>query len=469
MSPHFGVLSILPPLLAVGLAVWRKQLLPAIFLGIIAGETILAKGNPAAALIRSFDDSLSILEDRVNLQIVLFSLLAGGLLKLIHEARGFQGLIDWFEKKNIVGGKKAVYPLTYLLNVILFVDSWSSILITGFVTRSIYTKLRISRERLAYFLHTTALNFVALILINCWGAYYLSLLRAQNVSDAMGIMVGSIPFNFYCLGSLILVAIVMATDLSLGPMKAYELRAERPAQPAGAFQADVPGQTEGRRAGLPPRASFVVLPVLLLVVCVFTGLFITGDGNLMKGSGAASLFYAVSITLLASCVFFIGRRVFRLPEAIDVVFKGMADLLPVGGLLVLAMTIGYVCRQVGTGPYLAEVIKHGLPAFTVPALVFGLSCLISFATGTCWGTLAIMVPIAMPISAAVGGSPSLMFGACVGGGVFGNNCSPIADTSILAAMAAEVNVVDHVRTQIPYALLVATGSFVLYLVFGLVR
>jgi Na+/H+ antiporter NhaC len=171
---------------------------------------------------------------------------------------------------------------------------------------------------------------------------------------------------------------------------------------------------------------------------------------------------------LVTILFLLISRTFNLGKLIDILFKGMADLLPVGALLVLAITMGSICRQIGTGTYLADVIKHGLPAFMIPALVFGLSCVISFATGTCWGTLAIMVPIAMPVAAAAGISPSLIFGGCVGGGVFGNNCSPIADTSILTGMAAEINVIDHVKTQIPFALIVASISFVLYLISGII-
>ena len=147
----------------------------------------------------------------------------------------------------------------------------------------------------------------------------------------------------------------------------------------------------------------------------------------------------------------------------------MADLLPIGALIALAMTIGDVCKQVGTGTYLADIVKQGVPMFLLPALVFALSCVISFATGTSYGTFAIMVPIVMPMSSAIGINPALMFGACIGGGVFGDNCSPISDTSILTGMISEVKVIEHVRTQIPYALVTASASILLYIVFGLVQ
>ena len=468
MNTSFGILSLLPPLVAVGLAIWKKQLLPALLLGIWAGEAIIAHGNIPGAFVKLLDDATTILGDKVNLQIVLFSVLAGGLLKLINESLGFQGLIDWLNKKNILRNRKAVYPLTYLLNISLFIDSWSSILITGFIMRSIYSKFGISRERLAYFLHTIALNFVALVVLNSWGAYYLSLLNAQRVHDPLKIIIGSIPLNFYCLGSLALVMIVMITEFTIGPMKKFEKLAQEQVPRASSAGK---GEHEDRGAGrkhLQPKAINLVLPVVLLIFTVFLGLYLSGKGNLIKGAGAASLFQATSITILVMIIFFFVNGTFKLKESTEIVFKGMSDLLPVGALLVLAITMGYVCRQIGTGQYLADIVKQGLPAFLMPALAFGLSCVVSFATGTCWGTLAIMVPIAMPVAAALGISPSLIFGACVGGGVFGNNCSPIADTSILTGMAAEINVIDHVKTQIPFALIVASVSFAFYIIAGLV-
>ncbi len=468
MNTSYGILSLLPPLVAVGLAIWKKQLLPALFLGILAGEAILARGNFFSALTRSLDDSITTLGDKANLQIVLFSILAGGLLKLINESLGFQGLINWLEKKNILREKKAVYPLTYLLNISLFIDSWSSIIITGFIMRSIYSRFGISRERLGYFLHTIGLNFVALVLLNSWGAYYLSLLRAQNVKNPLGIIVGSVPLNFYCLGSLGLVMIVMITEFTIGPMKKFEKMAkELSPQAVSLRQSETMKSGNGRRPPQ-PKATNLLLPVVMLIIFVFLGLYLSGKGNLLKGSGAASLFQAASITILVMIIFFLINGTFNFKESTEILFKGMSDLLPVGALLILAITMGSVCRQIGTGQYLADVVKHGLPAFLMPALAFGLSCVISFATGTCWGTLAIMVPIAMPIAASVGINPSLIFGACVGGGVFGNNCSPIADTSILTGLAAEINVIDHVKTQIPFALIVASVSFVFYAISGLI-
>lgn len=462
-----GILSLLPPLIAIGLAVWKKQILPSIFLGIWVGEAILSRGE----LLKSFSNSITgaqkILGDRANLEIILFSLLAGSFLELIKKSQGISGFIHWFEKKRIFQSRKSVYPVTFLLNVSLFMDSWSSMLITGSIMRPIYTKMKISRERLAYFLHTTSINVAAVIVLNCWGAYYMSLLRAQNVADPLKVVLNSIPFNYYCLGSLILVAVVMATGFTFGPMKNAELRPQA-AEPLADASTSNAMDIEGGKANIPPRALNMVFPTILLITLAFAGLFVTGGGNLIKGSGSTALFYAAIITLGVSSAVFIIKRYFTFQEIMDIIFKGMADLLPIGALLVLALALGDVCKRMGTGIYLAEAVKHNIPIFLFPAIVFAISCIISFATGTSYGTFAIMVPIAIPIALMTSINPALIFGACISGGVFGDNCSPISDTSIIASLVTGVPVVDHIKTQIPYALIVASLAFLCYVFTGII-
>jgi len=183
-------------------------------------------------------------------------------------------------------------------------------------------------------------------------------------------------------------------------------------------------------------------------------------------SGSVSLFNAVCITIGLTAFYFSKRKLMKYEKITAALFKGLADLLPVGVLLALAFAIGDICKQVGTGIYLSEIVKDSLPTFIVPAIAFGISCVMSFSTGTSWGTIAIMVPIVIPIALTMQINPALMFGACIGGGVFGDNCSPLSDTSILTGMVTEIPVVNHIKTQIPYALVVASFSIVLYLIIG---
>ena len=467
MSDTFGVLSLIPPVVAIGLALWKKQLLPALFLGVWIGEIILTGGRVLPSFFRTLDDALRVSSAKGNFEIIVFSLLVGALLALIRESNGFQGFIGWVENTKLLRTKRGVFPLTFLLGISIFIECYSSILVNGFLMRPIYDRLRISRERLAYFLHTVSINFVAIVVVNSWGAFYMSLLATQNVKSPLGLLVGAIPYSYYCLASLALVVVVMSTGLTIGPMR----KAEKAASAGLAADRDASEASAGLGSGRPgvkPNALYMIVPVAVLLVMVFVSLYITGGGNIIKGSGSSSVFYAAIIAIFAAAALLIAKKAFRFVEIIDIIFNGMGELLPVAVLLVFALTLGDVSKQLGTGMFLAGVARQGLPAFLLPALLFALGCVISFATGTSYGTFAILVPIALPMASVLGVKPALAFAACISGGVFGDNCSPVSDTSIVTGMAARVKVVDHIRTQLPYALIAASVALVLFAVAGFV-
>lgn len=469
MNQTLGFVSLIPPLLTVALALWKRQLIPALFLGIWVGKIIIARGQVFHAFFATLDNAVKISTNTSNLEIILFCFLIGSFLALIREANGFQGLVNWFERRKSFRGRATVYPLTFLIGISIFIESWSSMLIDGAIMQPLYLKLKIARERLAYFLHSISLNFVAMIVINSWGAYYISLLTSQNIENPVKVIVSSIPYNAYCLVSLAMVIFVMITGFTIGPMRQAEKRAREEGAPPDAGHARITSEIASQRKQIKPSALNMTLPTAVLIAAVFWGLYYTGNGNIYKGSGSAAIFYAGVISILVASVYFLIRKYFFLQELMEIIWKGAGDLFSIGALLVFALTMGDVCKQMGTGAYLAELVKHNIPTFLLPAIVFAISCVISFSTGTAYGTLAIMIPIAMPMAAIMELSPALMFGTCVSGGVFGNNCSPISDTSIIASIAAGVNVLDHVKTQLPYALLSAAGAFILFILYGLFR
>jgi Na+/H+ antiporter NhaC len=448
------------------MALWKRQLLPSLFLGIWIGEIIITKGSVFRAFLRTLDDSLRVAGIKSNLEIILFSIMVGSILALIRESNGFQGFINWFEKKNF-HGRKTLYLLTNLIGIAIFIECYSNILINGSIMRPLYTKMKISREKLAYFIHTISINYVALIVINSWGAFYMSLLVTQNVDNPLLVIIRSIPYNFYCLASLVLIIIVMGTGFTLGPMRKAEKTA-RVAYPSDQVNKNhFLSEISNKKKYIKPSVINMIFPIGILLVMVFLGLYITGGGKITKGSGTSSVFYAVFITIVFTSIFFTIKKLFRFQELLDIIFKGISELIPVGALIVFALTMGDMCKQMGTGTYLAEFAKHNIPVFLLPAIVFALSCFISFSTGTSFGTFAIMVPIAIPMAVSMGINISLIFAACVSGGVFGDNCSPISDTSIVTGMATRINVVDHVKTQIPFALISASVAFLLFILVGL--
>jgi len=288
----------------------------------------------------------------------------------------------------------------------------------------------------------------------------------EKIHQNQRLLVAAVPYCFYCLASLVLVGIVMVTGLTIGPMRKAE-KAAAEGRHAGGDGIEAESGLGGGRTDIKPNTLYMILPVAVLLVAVFVGLYVTGNGDILKGSGSSSILYSVIIAILVEAALLLAKRAMRFGEILGAIYKGMEELLPLALLLIFALTLGDVSRQLGTGVYLAGVAKQGLPAFLLPALFFGLGCVIAFATGTCYGTLAILVPIALPMAAVLGIKPALVFAACVNGGVFGNNCSPVADTSIVTAMAARIPVVDHIRTQLPYALVAAAAAFVMFAAAGL--
>ncbi len=468
MNETFGLLSLIPPVAAIGLALWKKQLLSSLFVGILLGEIILDHGRVFKAFFGLLDHCLRTAGQKSNMELIVFSVLVGSLLALIREANGFRGFIARLEARKRPLRRTGVFFMTYLIGVSILLENWSNILINGTTMKPLYDRLGVERERLAYFTHTVSINFIALAVVNSWGAFYMSLLQAQGEKEPIRLIIRSIPFNFYCLASLVLVAVVMATGLTVGPMKKAARGTPGERRPDESAAAVAPDGQRFLNKTIPPRALYMIMPIVTLVAVLFASLYVTGKGNLLKGSGSTAVFYAVIIAILLLGGLLLVRKLMNLTEVLDVLFKGMGEFLQVGVFMVFALTLGDLCRQLGTGTYIAGLAHQHVPVFLLPALVFLLGCVMSFATGTSYGTFSIMIPIALPIASAAGINPALMLAACLSGGVFGDNCSPVSDTSIVTSMGAGCSVVDHVRTQLPYALISASVAVALFIAAGLI-
>ncbi len=465
----FGWLSVLPPLLAIFLAVKTKHVYVSLTLGIWLGWTIICGGNPLAGIIRTVDALVNVFGEADNTRVVLFSAMIGAIITLTQYSGGMKGFVNWIVGKGLIRTRKSAGMLAWFLGVVIFIESSICVLVSGAVSRPIFDQLKISREKLSYILDSTSAPKCILIPLNAWGAFVLGLLAAQGVDDPVRIFIASIPFNFYALLALSLVLAVVLTGRDFGPMR----RAERRAQEEGKFLRDgaEPLVSDdvimmAEKPGVPLRAANMLIPVSVMVIAMPLVLFITGRGNLMEGSGSLSVLWAVILGLTAGAAAYRIQGLMRLSEITEMFMKGVGGLIPVAILMILAFAIGDTCDALGTGPFVAQVAKASLPPGVIPALVFGVSCFIAFSTGTSWGTFAIMVPIAVPMIGIIGLHPGLMLAAVLGGGVFGDHCSPISDTTIISSMAAATDHIDHVRTQLPYALVAGSAALALYLLFG---
>lgn len=465
----YGWLSILPPLLAIFLAIKTKHVYISLVLGIWLGWTIIHSWNPVSGLIDTLGALVNVFKDEDNTRVILFSGLVGAIITFTQYSGGMKGFINWVVGKGLVRTRKSAGLLAWFLGFIIFIEANICVLVSGAVTRPIFDKLKISREKLSYILDSTSAPKCILIPLNAWGAFVIGLLVIQGVENPVKVLISSMPFNFYAIFALLIVLIVVVTEKDFGPMKKAEhrVRVENKLLRDGAeplISADVV-QMEAKE-GIPPRALNMILPVVTMVVMMPVVLLITGKGNLMEGSGSASVLWAVIAGLAVGAVAYRAQGIMKVKEITDIFMKGVGGLIPLASLMILAFAIGDICEALGTGPFVAQAAKSTLNPGIIPTVIFLVSCFIAFSTGTSWGTFAIMIPIAVPMINIIGLHPGLIIAAVLGGGIFGDHCSPISDTTIISSMASAADHIDHVRTQLPYALTAAGFSILLFLIFG---
>ena len=472
MDPVGTWLSLLPPLVAIALALATRQIYLSLFLGLWSATTLLAHGDPLDGLARALEACVHVFADAGNTRVILFSALIGALIAFTQVTGGVTGFVDAIARRRLVDTPARALLLSWLIGLVVFVESSITSLVNGAVCRPLFDKLRLSREKLAYLCDATAAPVCVLIPLNAWGAFITGLLAAEGFDQPVGLLVAALPLNFYALATLafsLVVVVLLRRDF--GPMA----RAERRVRETGELLR--PGAVPVVAAelsdlapapGTPPRARNFLLPMAVMVLMMPIGLTITGDGDPLRGSGSTSVLWAVLAATAVAAGLGLAQRVLTFRATQDLFFKGFGALLPLALLMVFAFALGDLTKALGTGAYVAQLASSSLAPALLPAVVFLLGAAISFSTGTSWGTFALMMPIALPAAAALGVPPALAVGAVLSGGVFGDHASPISDTTIIASMAAGTDHMDHVRTQLPYALVVGAASLLAYLVAGLV-
>ncbi len=465
----YGWLSILPPVVAIAIAIKSRQVYLSLGLFVWLGWTIMSSWNPITGLISSVDTFVEQVTSADNARVLMFSSLIGAMITMSQASGGTEGFVNWIDRRGLAKSKRSVGLLTVVVSFGVFLESTFSLLVSGSVARPLFDKCRISREKLAYIIDATCAPKLILIPLNAWGAYIAGLLLAQDVSNVNALLAASLGFNFYAIIAILLALVVIITDWNIGPMKEAERRVTEEgkllrdgAEPM--VSTDV--TMTKPRDDIPLRAVNMIVPILIMVVTVPVVLWMTGDGNIRAGSGSKAVLWGVIVGLLVAVAMYRLQGIMSIKESTDHIMKGIQGLIPVVIVLSLAFTIGATTRALGTGEFVAEAARQTLNPGFVPALVFLLACFIAFSTGTSWGTFAIMIPIVMPMIELLGLHPALTVAAALGGGIFGDHCSPISDTTIVASMASATDHIDHVRTQLPYAMIAASGATVLFLIFG---
>ncbi|HEX2168649.1 MAG TPA: Na+/H+ antiporter NhaC family protein [Longimicrobiales bacterium] len=463
-------ISVLPPLLAIVLAIVTRQVYLSLAAGIWLGWTILVGWNPIAGLGRAIDETVRVLGDEGNAKVILFTLVIGALIATVEAAGGVRGFVRWVEQKNFVTNGRRAQILAYLVGVVIFIESNITVLVAGSIGRPLFDRFRVSREKLAYIIDSTSAPICILIPLNAWGAYVMQLLGESGVENSLGVFASSIPLNFYAITAVIVTLTVVLLGIDLGPMKKAERRTQggEVLWPNATPMLDQDVLSPPPNENIEPRARNMFLPIAAMVLMMPISLYITGDGDLRAGSGSTSVLWAVLTGLTVAWLLLLAQRAYTIDELTRTGLKGAGGLMSLALVLLLALSLGSVAAELGTGLYIAQAAGDALPAAVFLPLVFLTGAVVAFSTGTSWGTFAIMIPIAVPAAAALGLPPAPFVAAALSGGVFGDHASPISDTTIIASMASATDHIDHVRTQLPYALISGAIAAVAFAVAGAV-
>ena len=481
-SIDVGLLSILPPVIAIILALVTKEVISSLLIGIFSGTLIYAF-HTGGGIVEAIDVTLTLMAQKLgdNAPMIIFLGFLGALVAVITMAGGSRAYGEWAGNK--IKGKKGVQLGTSLLGVLIFIDDYFNCLTIGTVMRPLADKYKISRAKLAYIIDATAAPICIIAPISSWAASVISQMGGLEVNgtplNGMNTFMATIPFNLYAILTLIMVVVLCVTNIEFGPMAKFEEEA-RNGNGQGSMSMDQSEADEFANMKISPKGKVydLIIPILALIVfavlsMLYVGGYFEGGMTLAEGFGNTDAGKALAIAgfgaLLVAFVLFVPRKVLSFKEFMDGIGTGVKSMVGAFIILILAWTISGVCRElIGTGEYVGNLVATShMPPALIPAIVFVVAGGLSFAMGTSWGTFGILIPIVTMICSAV--APQLVvvsLAATLAGAVFGDHCSPISDTTILSSTGAGCKHIDHVSSQIPYTLVVAGCCLVGYLIAG---
>lgn len=494
-AEEFGIFTLIPPIVAILLAFITKNVVISLFIGVLSGGFILnlTGFNVFGALTQAFLDfinrALNSLSDPWNAGIVMQVLVIGGVINLVAKMGGAKAIAEALAKKAKTA--KSAQLITWFLGICVFFDDYANSLIVGPIMRPVADKMKISRERLAFIIDATAAPIAGLAIISTWIGLEVSLISEgfQSIgveASGFGVFLQTIPYRFYNILILAFIVITIITLREFGPMRKAEISARKLKD----LTNEEVAVTSSHMDELEPKEGVklsiwnAIVPIGALIISAIVAFYYSGYSSIMAGDDIAikaivtnsplsfkailEVFAAsdASIALLQSALFStvvaivmaVWKKIFTISEAIEVWIDGMKGLIITGVILILAWSLGSVIKELGAAEYLVEALNGAIPAFLLPSLIFILGAIISFSTGSAYGTMSILMPLAIPLAYKI--NPEMSFvivstSAVLTGAIFGDHCSPISDTTILSSMGAGCSHIDHVKTQMWYALFVA--------------
>ena len=474
-TPYFQTAwSLLPAVIAIGLALLTKEVYTSLFVGIAAGGLLFSNFNFEGTLTHIFNDGIvKSLADAYNVGILVFLVVLGILVMLMNRAGGSAAFGRWASSR--IKSRTGAQLATIALGVFIFVDDYFNCLTVGSVMRPVSDKSRNSRAKLAYLVDATAAPICIIAPVSSWAAAVSSYVEEGN---GLYLFIRAIPFNFYALLTLVMMATLAMTRLDYGPMA----RHEKNAQENGDIFSGMKGLADALNEEGNPKGIMLdlLLPVVVLIVSCVTGMIYSGgyfSGNgvsfvdaFSNSDASVGLMLGSAVTLAVTFVYYLLRRVLSFSQITACIPDGFKSMVPAILILTFAWSLKAMTDSLGAKQFVETVVRGSASGFQsfLPAIIFLIACFLSFATGTSWGTFGILIPITLsvfPLTAPLG---IVCVSACMAGAVCGDHCSPISDTTIMASAGAQCDHVTHVSTQLPYAITVAAVSFVSYIIAGFV-
>lgn len=469
--------ALLPPVVAIALALITKEVYSSLFIGIVVGAVLYGGGNVERTILHAFGDDnggfVSVLKDSYNVGILIFLVILGTIVAMMNKAGGSAAFGKWASEH--IKTKAGAQLATILLGVLIFIDDYFNCLTVGSVMRPVTDKHNVSRAKLAYLIDATAAPVCIIAPVSSWAAAVSGFVKGE---DGLTLFVRAIPYNFYAILTIVMMVSMVLLKVEFGPMAKHEKNADNGdlfsmGDRTQNIQEDEQGSSKGKVIDL-------VIPILCLVVCCVIGMiytggffkgkdFITAFSNSDASVGLAiGSFFGLVITILLYVI----RRVLPFKNCMDCLVDGFRAMVPAILILTMAWTLKSMTDSLGAKEFVAMSMKSVAGDFIslLPAVIFLVACFLAFATGTSWGTFGILIPIVVAVFE--GSNYELMIisiSACMAGAVCGDHCSPISDTTIMASAGAECDHVNHVSTQLPYAIVAAVVSFFSFIIAGFVR
>ncbi len=473
--------ALLPPVIAIGLALITKEVYSSLFIGILAGGLLYTQFNPVATLEHVFvDGMIGQLSDGWNVGILIFLVILGAMVMLMNRAGGSAAFGRW--SVDHVKTRRGAQLATIALGALIFIDDYFNCLTVGSVMRPLTDKHNISRAKLAYLIDATAAPVCIIAPISSWAAAVTGFVDGAN---GLTLFIRAIPYNFYAILTLVMLLVLANMDFDYGPMKLAEMSDRLNERTGDQGDPSITGAEDQPNPPISQKGQVIhlVFPIVSLIICCVIGMIYTGgffDGETFvdafsNSDASVGLVYGSSVALLITIIFFLATRVMSFKDCMNAIPEGFKSMVPAILILTFAWTLKAMTDSLGAADYVAGMVENvaGNQAVMslLPAFVFLIGCFLAFATGTSWGTFGILIPIVVNVFGADLNNELMIIAisACMAGAVCGDHCSPISDTTIMASAGAQCDHIQHVSTQLPYAITVAAVSVVSYVISGFIR